>query len=293
MALKLSPGDRLDQFLIEAVLGQGAFGIVYRVTHPGYPAPMALKLSLEPITELAVAQRAMREVAVLKTLTNPHVVRVFDAGLRRDGYAYVLMELLDGEALHRWHDFDTRVAAAVAADVVWQCCEALAEAHAQGIVHRDVKPENIFVDARQFVKLLDFGLARSWDDSSVIGARATVGHILVGTPHYAQPEQLTTTELTAAADVYSLGVIFYELLTGRTPFDAERSVSEVIDLWRDQPLRWLQAHASTTVVPLNTVVPGLVSDDLAHVIETALDKDPSQRPTDARAFGQMLKQSWP
>ncbi|MEM6997190.1 MAG: serine/threonine-protein kinase, partial [Myxococcota bacterium] len=275
------------------VIGRGAFGAVYKVLDPRFPAPMALKLSLEPITEVSVAQRALREVTVLKTLTNPHVVRVFDCGLRRDGHAYVLMELLSGKPLHLWHDFDTALAPRTAAHIIYQCCEGLAEAHARGIVHRDLKPENIFVDHGSFTKLLDFGLARSWDDSDVIGARATIGHMVVGTPHYAQPEQLITTELTPAADVYSLAMVFYELLTGHTPFDAERTVSQVIDEWRGKPMRWLQAHARDPAIPLAVVAPGHVSEDLAHVIEVALDKDPKQRPTDARAFGKMLKQSWP
>lgn len=293
MALELAPGDHLDQYEILEVLGRGAFGVVYKVREPRFPSPMALKLSLQPITEVTVAQRALREVTVLKTLTSPHVVRVFDAGLRRDGHCYVLMELLSGQPLHAWHDFDQPLEPRTAAHVIYQCCSGLAEAHARGIVHRDLKPENIFVDHGAFTKILDFGLARSWDDSSVMGARATVGHIIVGTPHYAQPEQLVTTQLTPAADVYSLAVIFYELLSGHTPFDANKSVGALIEAWRGQPMSWLQAHARTPVVPLAQAAPGRVSADLAHVIEVALDKDPQQRPADARAFGQMLKQSWP
>jgi len=289
----LKPGEYLDQYKVIEVLGDGAFGVVYKVLDARYPTPMALKVSLDPITEVAVAQRALREVTVLKTLTNPHVVRVFDAGLRRDGRAYVLMEVLAGKPMHAWHDFDTPLEPRAAAHVIHQCCIGLAEAHARGIVHRDLKPENIFVDDRSFAKILDFGLARSWDDSTVMGARATVGHVVVGTPHYAQPEQLVTTKLTPAADVYSLAVIFYELLTGRTPFDATRSVGQMIDAWRGSPMQWLRAHGATPPVPLAEVVPGRVSEDLAHVIETALDKDPAQRPVDAAAFGQMLKQSWP
>lgn len=293
MAKNLQPGDHLDQFQILEVIGRGGFAVVYKVRDPRYPTEMALKLSLEPITEVSAAQRALREVTVLKTLTNPHVVRVFDCGLRRDGHTYVLMELLSGKPLHEYHDFDVPMAPREAAHIVYQCCEGLAEAHARGIVHRDVKPENIFVDAGSFTKLLDFGLARSWDDSSVIGAKATIGHMVVGTPHYNQPEQLITTELTPAADVYSLALILYELLSGRTPFDAERPVSEVVDDWRTQPMKWLQAHARTPPIPLGQVAPSNVSEDLAHVLEVALDKDPTQRPTDARAFGRMLKQSWP
>ena len=294
MPQTLKPGDRLDQFEVLEVLGQGAFGAVYKVRGGGYPQPMALKLSLEPITEVTVAQRALREVTVLRTLNSPHVVRVFDCGLRRDGHAYVLMELLHGKPLDAFHSFDTPMAPRTAAHIVHQCCQGLTDAHARGIVHRDLKPANVFVADNLFTKLPDFGLARSWDDSSVIGAHATIGHMVVGTPHYAQPEQLQTTELTPAADVYSLAMIAYELLSGKTPFDAERSVFDLIDEWGSNPLQWLRAHASTPVVPLTQVAPpGTVTEDLAHVIEVALDKNPAERPVDAAAFGRMLKQAWP
>lgn len=296
MALLLNPGDRYAQFEVEGVLGSGAFGRVYKVKDPRWAEPKALKLSMEPITSQEGARRALREVTVLRTLDNPHVVEIHDCGLRSDGHVYVLMELLDGLPLDEWHDFDTPLPPAWAAHVIYQCCAGLAPAHARGIVHRDLKPANIFVDPNKSVhiKLLDFGLARSWDDSNIMGKSATVGHMLIGTPHYAQPEQLDTTELTPAADVYSLAVIFYELLCGRTPFDAGRAVSSIRDEWYNNPMVWLRAHAQTPVVPLagHPFAPD-VPADLAELVMAGLEKDPKQRPANATVYAERLRAVWP
>ena len=187
MTPPLQPGQRYGPFEIIALLGEGGFGFVYEVRDPRYTVPLALKLSREAVTKAETAQRALREVAVLRTLTSPHVVRIYDAGLRRDGHVYVLMELLDGRPLDEWHDFDRPLPPPWAAHIVYQCCMGLVEAHERGIVHRDLKPANIFIASNVVVRLLDFGLARSWEDDSIIGRNATVGNILVGTPHYAQP----------------------------------------------------------------------------------------------------------
>jgi serine/threonine-protein kinase len=296
MALVLNPGDRYDAFEIIEVLGTGAFGRVYKVRNPRWPEPKALKLSIDPITSVEAAQRALREVTVLRSLNNPHVVEIHDCGLRSDGHVYVLMELLEGLPLDEWHDFDTVLNPAWAAHVIYQCCAGLAQAHSHGIVHRDLKPANIFIDPKRdvHVKLLDFGLARSWDSSQIVGVSATVGHMLIGTPHYAQPEQLETTELTPAADVYSLAMLFYEMLTGRTPFDAGRSVSSMRDAWYGNPMQWLRAHAQTPAVPL-LAVPSVapISNELADLVMAGLAKNPAQRPANALVYAERLRQVWP
>jgi serine/threonine protein kinase len=293
MTKELSPGDRYGPFEILDVLGEGGFGCVYKVRDPRYPVPMALKLSRDAVTEAETAQRALREVAVLRTLTNPHVVRIYDAGLNRDGRIYVLMELLAGRPLDEWHDFDRPLSPAWAAHVIYQCCLGLLEAHDRGIVHRDLKPANIFITPNVIVRLLDFGLARSFGGDSVIGRNATVGHMLVGTPHYAQPEQLLTQGLTPAADVYSLAVLLYELLCGHTPFVPDQPVSAVIDQWRHNPLKWLQAHAMHPVVPLSHHLGDRVPAGLVELVMQGLAKDPKARPADARSFAERLLAAWP
>jgi serine/threonine-protein kinase len=170
----------------------------------------------------------------------------------------------------------------------------LREAHDRGIVHRDIKPANVFVDERVLVRVLDFGLARSWDGSSVIGHDATGSHMLVGTAHYAQPEQMKTMTLTPAADVYSLGMVFYELVTGCTPFVADRSVSDVAEEWRRVPVAWMQAHVSAEVVPPSRYLPDVSGfEGVEAVIVQALHKDPAKRPASARELAELIEAAWP
>jgi serine/threonine protein kinase len=290
----MHPGQRFGAYEILEHIGSGSFGHVYKVRASHHPEPLALKISLAPITEADAAQRAMREVAVMRTLTNPHSVRVYDCGLRRDGHVYVLMELLDGLPLDKWHDFDRPLHPAWACHVIHQCCLGLREAHDRKIVHRDLKPANVFVDERVVVRVLDFGLARSWDGSSVIGFDATGNHMLVGTAHYAQPEQMRTMALTPAADVYSLGMIFYELVTGCTPFVPDRSVSDVVEDWRRAPIAWMQAHTGAEVVPPSRYLPeGRGLEGVEAVILQALHKDPAKRPASARELAELIEAAWP
>ncbi|HWB79600.1 MAG TPA: serine/threonine-protein kinase [Nannocystaceae bacterium] len=294
MSLDLQPGTQYGEFEILEVLGSGGFGRVYKVKDPRFAEPVALKLSIDPVRSLDTAQRTLREVAVLRTLSNPHVVRVHDCGLRRDGHVYVLMELLHGKALDEFHDFDTRMDAAWAVHIIYQTCLGLCEAHDNGIVHRDLKPANIFVDPDGHVRVLDFGLARSFDQREKIGTNATVGRILVGTPHYAQPEQIDTQSLTPAADVYSMAMLLYELVSAKVPFVREKSVSEVREDWISNPLMWMRAHASAPVVPLREYMAASeLSDALAAVIESGLAKKPGDRPKDARSFAEALRSAWP
>ncbi|MCX4241529.1 serine/threonine protein kinase [Paraliomyxa miuraensis] len=290
----MKPGQRYGAFEILEHIGSGSFGHVYKVMTPRSSEPMALKVSLAPITQIDTAQRALREVAIMRTLTNPHAVRVYDCGLRRDGHVYVLMELLQGLPLDKWHDFDRPLDPAWSCHVIHQCCLGLCEAHDRGIVHRDLKPANVFVDERVLVRVLDFGLARSWDDSSVIGHDATGSHMLVGTAHYAQPEQLRTMTLTPAADVYSLGMIFYELITGHTPFIADEPVSAVVDKWKRVPISWMQAHTNSEVVPPTRYLPpGRGLESIEAVILQALHKDPHRRPASARELAELIEGAWP
>jgi serine/threonine protein kinase len=294
MGLLLERGDRYGDFEILEVLGSGGFGQVYKVKDPRFAEPLALKVSIDPVRSLDTAQRTLREVTVLRSLSNSHVVRVHDCGLRGDGHVYVLMELLHGKPLDEFHDFDTQMDPVWAAHIIYQACLGLCEAHDLGIIHRDLKPPNIFVDPDAHTRILDFGLARSFDSRGIVGANATVGHMLVGTPHYAQPEQLETYALTPAADVYSLGMLMYEMLTGHVPFVENAPVSVIREQWRDNPVMWLRAHANTPVVPVRRYVgPDVLSDGLAAVVEKAIAKAPRDRYPDARAFAHAVRAAWP
>ena len=290
MPLDLEPGDvYAGGIRIVQVLGVGSFARVYEVEVPGYPERVALKLTREPVTGGDQAQRALREITILRSLTNPHVVRTFDCGLRPDGHIYLLMELLDGCTLDEWHSFKEPLHPAQAVTIVHQACLGLAEAHAMGIVHRDVKPENVFIERDGQIKLLDFGLARSWDGKPVVGVNASEAHMVVGTPHYSQPEQLRTRVLTPASDVYSLATILYELLSARSPFFPERPLPEVVYELRNDPKQWLAAHAKKEAAPLRDM-PGCerLPDALVRGIQRALSKDPEVRPPNAGALANIL-----
>jgi serine/threonine protein kinase len=294
MGLQLERGDRYGDFEILEVLGSGGFGQVYKVKDPRFAEPLALKVSIDPVRSLDTAQRTLREVTVLRSLSNDHVVRVFDCGLRGDGHVYVAMELLRGKALDEFHDFDTPMDPVWAAHITYQACLGLCEAHDLGIIHRDLKPPNIFVDPDGHTRILDFGLARSFDSRGIVGANATVGHMLVGTPHYAQPEQLETYALTPAADIYSLGMLLYEMLTGRTPFVEDEPVSVIRERWRDNPVMWLRAHSNSPVIPIRRyLAPDVVSDAFVAVVERSLAKAPGDRYPDARAFAHAIRAAWP
>ena len=290
MTLDLQPGDvYAGNIRILDVLGTGSFARVYKVEAPGYDRPVALKLTREPVTAGDAAQRALREITILRSLTNPHVVRTFAAGLRPDGHVYLMMDCLQGASLERWHDFARPLHPAQAVTIVHQACLGLAEAHAKGIVHRDVKPENIFIEDTGQVKVLDFGLARSFDGSPVVGVNATNVHMVVGTPHYSQPEQLETRILSPASDVYSLALMLYELLSAHSPFHFGRPLPEVREELLQQPTLWLQAHAQTAAIPVSEQ-PGCshLPDSLVSGISRALLKDPAQRPPNAGAFANIL-----
>jgi len=290
MPLDLQPGDiYAGGIRILRVLGVGSFARVYEVAVPGYEQRLALKLTRQPVTAGEQAQRALREITILRSLTNPHVVRTFDCGLRPDGHIYLLMDLLQGCTLEEWHGFEEPLQPAQAVTIVHQACLGLAEAHSAGIVHRDIKPENLFIEDSGQIKVLDFGLARSWDGSPVIGVDASETHMVVGTPHYCQPEQLRTRVLSPASDVYALATILYELLSARSPLFPNRALVELREELRAEPQRWLAAHLRNYPPEIN-VMPSCekLPDALVQGISRALSKDPSQRPPDAGAFANIL-----
>jgi serine/threonine-protein kinase len=203
----------------------------------------------------------------------------------------MVMELLDGHALSASHDFDRPMPARDAVRIVYQACLGLDEAHRAGVVHRDVKPDNVWITRDGTVKMLDFGLARAWDVDTTIGANATTGHMLIGTPHYSQPEQVKTGKLTPASDVYSLGMILYELLVGHVPLFADEPVSAVRNRLVDEPLQWLVAHVKQKIVPLDRYPEGArLPRRLVDVVHKTLAKEPGDRPQGAGAFANEL--SW-
>lgn len=278
----LRAGRVYEGFRLLEHLGEGTFAQVFRAMHRDYREPIALKISKHPVDSEETALRALREIRILGSLTNPHVVHVYDHGLGSDERWYMVMELLEGESLADHHDFDLSLDAREAVRIVKEACLGLDEAHRAGVVHRDIKPENLWVTKDGSIKVLDFGLARAWDVDSTIGANATMGNMLIGTPHYAQPEQVLVGKLTPASDVYSLGMVLYELLTGRTAlFDGE-SCSEVRERLRDEPLQWLVAHLKQPIIPLDRHPEAAkLPRRLVDIVHRSLAKEPAERPSTA------------
>lgn len=201
---------------LHGVVGRGGMGVVYKARQPSLDRFVALKLLTAPGSNAkAFAERFTREARALARLTHPHIVTVHEFG-ERHGRFFLLMEFVDGLNLRQLLD-QRNVSPAVALQIVPKICEALQFAHDAGIVHRDIKPENILIDRHGRVKIADFGIAKLVDPASNDFA-LTGAADRVGTPHYMAPEQVEhARSVDHRADIYSLGVVFYELLTGELP----------------------------------------------------------------------------
>ncbi len=208
-------GRRLPDLDDFELIGPGGMGTVYRARHRPLDRPVAVKV-LHPHLQddAAFAERFTREARTMARLDHPHIVRVYDFG-HREGLYYLVMELVDGVSL-RQALADGGFTPAEALAVVPRICEALQYAHDQGVVHRDIKPENILLDRSGSPKIVDFGLALLTRPAA--GTRLTRQAHVLGTPHYMAPEQIEhPAEVDHRADIYGLGVVFYEMLTGELP----------------------------------------------------------------------------
>lgn len=284
MSLQLKPGDKYEKFEVLAVVRKYDASWVYRCRAAGYEGVVGVRISLDPVSDETVARRALRELEVLGELTNAHVVKMFDSGMGADERWYMVMEALDGAQLDHWHDFDRPMPPAQAVGLIHQACLGLAEVHARGVVHRDLKPANLWIEPDGNLKIVDFASARGFGANAVAGDNVTTQHVLVGTPQYAPPEQVYSSTLTTASDVYSLGVILYELLSGRCPFWADRPRSEIVRTLSDDPVEWMNAHVKKPIVSLR----GQVPENLADLLETCLAKKPEERPKDAGVLANSL-----
>jgi predicted Ser/Thr protein kinase len=203
-------------YVIEDVLGQGGMGVVYRARQKGLDRPVAIKVLPAKVgRDPAFAERFTREAQALATLNHPNITNVYDFG-KAGEHHFLAMELVEGVNL-RQLERTTKIAPKQALSIVEQICDALQYAHDEGVVHRDIKPENILIDRKGRLKITDFGLAKLLGrDDGATGL--TLPHQVMGTPHYMAPEQVERpTEVDHRADIYSLGVVFYELLTGELP----------------------------------------------------------------------------
>ncbi len=267
-----------DRYVIEAVLGEGGMGRIYRGRHKVLNKPFAIKvLHPELAQHRVLAQRFIEEARAASSIKSPHVIDISDFGRLDDGAGYFVMEYLDGRTLRQRLDQGT-LDVPTMLSISHQIATGLEAAHKLGVVHRDLKPDNIMLVEREDGSLrcviLDFGIAKR-PTSSHSGSAVTRSGVRVGTPEYMTPEQIDGRDVDARTDVYALGIMMYEMLAGRRPFDAE-SVAETL------------ANQLYHPPPSLAAIGVAVGEDLESVIRTCMEKDPDQRFASAGALVRVL-----
>jgi serine/threonine-protein kinase len=272
-----------NRYRIESKLGEGGFGSVYRATQINMGRTVAIKL-LHPkmARDPQIVGRFKREAQASSALRNPHTVQVFDFDETPDGLMYLAMEMLTGRSLHSVLGDTPRLAPLRVASILDGLAESLSEAHQQGIVHRDIKPENVYLEkvpSPDFVKLLDFGIAKIVSGDGMKGGPAlTAAGQTLGTVEYMSPEQLMGQPLDGRSDLYALGVLAYEMLTGQLPCSGKT------------PALIISAHLKVIPQPPSKLIPDVaVPPALDSLILRLLAKRPDGRPADANAVRQELQ----
>lgn len=272
---------QLGQYRLKQLLGAGGMGEVHLAEHVLLKRPCALKLiHPDKAGNPNTLARFEREVQATATLSHWNTVEIFDYGRTDDGTFYYVMEYLPGLNLHQLVEMFGPLPSERAIHLLMQTCDALSEAHARGLVHRDIKPGNIFAAHRGGVydvaKLLDFGLVKPIAE---IGSESGVTQegMIAGSPLFMSPEQATADKIDARSDIYSLGAVAYFLLTGRPPFDD------------DKPIKILMAHATQEPTPPSRLNPE-IPPDLERIILKCLAKSPDDRFDSARALRTALSE---
>ncbi|TMF90528.1 MAG: hypothetical protein E6I08_02730 [Chloroflexi bacterium] len=257
----------LGRFHVEEELGRGSMGVVYKAVHPSLGIPVAIKVVHEHSGNEAVRTRFQREAAAVAALNHPGIVRVYDFDAERDRL-FIVMEYLAGRSLGFWVREMGRLGTDLAIDLAQQVLSAVGAAHDHGIIHRDLKPENILISGQGKAKILDFGVAKLLDDSPQLTAEG----FTVGTPTYMAPEQLRGEVVDARSDIYSIGVLLYQMLDGHPPFQG--TVTSV-----------MHAHVFD-IAPDSPHIPAA----LMGAIRKALAKSPNERYQTCGEFAAALRE---
>jgi serine/threonine-protein kinase len=276
-ATSTAPGDPLigrvinDRFKVLSIIARGGMGKVYRAEQAPLGRIVALKV-LQPNyngeSDPEFHKRFFLEASIVSKLTHPNTVTLYDYGQSSDNVYFMAMEYLEGRTLHRLLREDAPLEVGRALHILVQACRALREAHGHGVIHRDLKPANLYLvrhdDDQDFVKVLDFGLLKRTDETAEEALTQT--GLFMGSPKYMAPEQIRGERVSLATDVYSLGVILFELLTGKVPFERSSSVN------------LLMAHVSDpvpTLVETNPLVQ--VPAAVEEIVYRCLAKRPEER----------------
>jgi serine/threonine-protein kinase len=260
-----------DRFKVTALIARGGMGKVYKAEQSPLGRVCAIKV-LNPNYngehDPEFHRRFFLEASISAKLTHPNTVTIFDYGRADDNVYYMAMEFLEGRTLHRALREEGPFAEERTAHVARQICRSLREAHSLGVIHRDLKPANVYLiehgDEVDFVKVLDFGLVKNIDESK--GEDLTQTGLFMGSPKYMAPEQIRGEHVDARTDIYALGVMMYEMITGKVPFDRPNSVNI------------LMAHVNERVPPLRDMNPAVAcSEVLEATIFKCLEKNPNDR----------------
>jgi serine/threonine-protein kinase len=265
-----------SRYRIDGLIGLGGMGSVYRVTRVLIGDEVAMKiLHTERVADPHAGERFRREAQAAARLKHPNAVSIYDFGITSDGLQYLVMELLEGVSLRQIIKQEGPLPPSVAAEITTQVCAALDEAHGRHIVHRDIKPDNIIINstiAGLRVKVLDFGIAKLRDD---VASHLTQTGSVMGTPHYMSPEQCLGEELDSRADIYSMGIVLYEMLCGRVPFNSPVSTAVVVQ------------HVNQPPQSLRSINTG-ISPQVEAVVFHALEKRREARPATASGLAREL-----
>jgi eukaryotic-like serine/threonine-protein kinase len=268
------PGDRLGEYVVGEPLGRGGMGLVFRGRQPVIGRDVAIKVVLKEYAgSVEALQRVVQEARAVSAVRHPNIIDILSMGQLPDGRPYLVMPLLEGVSLHRLLRRRGRLSVVEALDVLAHALAGLEAAHAAGVIHRDLKPDNIFVDAETSpwkVTLLDFGLALQLESAE---ARLTRPGAMMGTPSFMAPEQFrgSPEDATDRLDIYSMGMVAWTMLVGESPFD------------EDTAPRLMLRHLTEPVPAPSTRVPE-IPEGLDALVLQMLEKDPKARPTATQAL---------
>ncbi|HWO89262.1 MAG TPA: serine/threonine-protein kinase [Gemmatimonadales bacterium] len=272
----------LDQrYQVVRKLGEGGMSFVYEAKDISTGEMVAVKIMTPKLAQdKTAAERLRREAGLAMRLDHPNICRIMRLGETAEGLIYLVMPLLKGELLSDMEVREGPIGLAVGVPIMVQVCEALNFAHEQQIVHRDLKPENIFLvkDSQgQFVaKVMDFGLAKERREAPG-AARLTATGIILGTPEFMSPEQIRGKPLDGRSDIYALGLVAYEMFTGRLPFEGKSAQDMMIARLRGEPLPLRKARSDLNFTP-----------EFEKALMKAISADPNDRYQTAREFGEAL-----